>query len=61
MHDYRLYFLNDRGHFTDAIEFECEDDAQAISVAEGRVERVAKELWQRARLVKRFPGKSALD
>jgi hypothetical protein len=54
MMDYRLYFLDEHGHVSAAVELDCEDDAQAIRTAEKRGDGRAMELWQRARKVKAF-------
>jgi hypothetical protein len=52
---YRLYFL-DRfsGHIDHFREFEAEDDAAALVVAEGWLEGRAMELWNRQRKLKRW-------
>ncbi len=50
---YRLYLLDDKDHIRSATDLECEDDAQAIHLAETSLS-APMELWQGARLVKRF-------
>jgi hypothetical protein len=50
---YRLYLLDDRDHITSAMDLECEDDAHAVRLAETSL-NAPMELWQGARLVKRF-------
>jgi hypothetical protein len=51
---YRLYLLDDKDHIKSAMDLECEDDAHAISRAETWL-HAPMELWQGARMVKRFP------
>jgi hypothetical protein len=57
MQDYRLYFLNTAGHIQHAIEFACVTDDDAIRLAASRPERSAMELWQGARIVRKFPDR----
>jgi hypothetical protein len=54
MPDYRLYFLDDAGHFRHVVEFECADDAQAVEVVEQHRDGRDMELWDRARFVRSF-------
>jgi len=52
--DYRLFLLDAQDHVSRALVLECDDDEQAIAEA-GRSEHDgAMELWQGARVVKRF-------
>jgi hypothetical protein len=53
MGGYRLYLLDDRDHITSAMDLECEDDAEAIRLAESSL-HAPMELWRGARLVKKF-------
>lgn len=53
MRGYRLYLLDDRDHIRSAIDLECEDDADAIRCAETSL-HAPMELWQGARMVKKF-------
>ncbi len=57
MTDYRLYFLDDKGHIRDVVELECPDDDQAISDAQHHVDGMDLELWQRARMVTKLPAR----
>lgn len=54
MADYRLYALND-GRIARVVELDCDDDDSAIEAASARAKTQPMELWQRARLIKRFP------
>ncbi len=51
---YRLYFLDGLGHITQSHEFFAKDDAAAVNIAERWREGRWIELWQRARIVKRW-------
>jgi hypothetical protein len=51
---YRLYFLDGLGHITHSHEFLAPDDQSAIKISEGWREGRRIELWQRARIVKRW-------
>ncbi len=51
---YRLYFLNGEGRILRALPLECDDDVAAIQVADKQPHRYGLELWQAARLVRRF-------
>jgi hypothetical protein len=53
--DYRLYFENEAGHFAQAVWLEGRDDDHAIEVAATHHDGRSMELWERSRLVKRFP------
>ena len=57
MAGYRLYILNPRGHIVDAVEFHCEDDAAAQALAELHGEGRATELWNDARVVRRYEAR----
>jgi hypothetical protein len=54
VHHYRLFFFTGGKHIERAHEFEAEDDATAIRIAEGWREGRTMELWQRDRRVKRW-------
>lgn len=56
MADYRLYFTDEHGHIRRALEFVCDDDAEAIQRAEQHVDSLDMELWQRDRVVAKLPG-----
>ncbi|MBS0297596.1 MAG: hypothetical protein JSR45_14905 [Proteobacteria bacterium] len=58
MHDYRLYFLDGKGHIGQAIGFACEDDEAALQRAEGYRDGRDMELWQQARLVRALPARA---
>ena len=49
--EYRLYFLDTRGHIKDAIPFSAENDRLAVSIAEEMAEDKAFELWNLGRCV----------
>ena len=49
--DYRIYFQDEQGHFTRAVELDCADDAEAIAATEKVADGKAVELWQLARKV----------
>jgi hypothetical protein len=51
---YRLYFLDGQGHIRNALEMECESDAEAMRAAQLQDVRVSRELWSLARFVARF-------
>ncbi len=52
--DYRAYFCDGKGHVEQAIEFVCESDEMAIRAAEDRRNARPMELWEGARIVKKF-------
>ena len=54
MANYRLYLMDHRGHIQRAVEMDCDDDGGAVRLAEEASEIVGAELWQGARLVRRF-------
>ena len=54
MAGYRLYLMDHHGHIRRAVEMECDDDGGAVHEAEEISGIVRAELWQAARLVKRF-------
>jgi hypothetical protein len=51
--NYRLYFLRD-GYITHYVQIDCASDEDALKAAEKHGLGVIMELWQGARLVKRF-------
>lgn len=53
---YRLYFLGGDGHITHSHEFEAEDDARAMKVAEAWLEGRTAELWIGTRKIKSWGG-----
>jgi len=56
MHHYRLYILNKEGHLIGpGLLIEAEADEAAIAEAIKRFDGVAAELWEEARLVRKFP------
>ena len=57
MVDYRLYLLDPSGHIRHAIEFCCADDEAAMAEAERQAPGGLKELWQRARMVRRWDAR----
>ena len=54
MSSYRLYFLDDAGHFQRSQDLECENDEKAIDMAAAAEHLFGMELWSRSRLVWRF-------
>lgn len=57
--DYRLYFLDAQGRLRARVDLECEDDGDAMRVAEARADGRAMELWRRAVLIREFPPSKA--
>jgi len=59
---YRAYFF-DRfsGHIDHFREFEAEDDAAALALAEGWYEGRPMELWNRTRRLRRWDADHPLD
>lgn len=60
-HAYRLYFLDDAGKIANVAELECADDEAAISAAAELKSQRARELWDRARVVRRFHADATQD
>lgn len=56
MTDYRLYFIDESGHIKRVVELDCATEAEAVREAESHVGFMAMELWQRARVVTKFPA-----
>ena len=54
MLDYRIYFLGANGRISRAVAFECDGDAAAIELALQHSHEHPMELWQQARMVRRF-------
>ena len=54
MADYRLYFLDSENHIRRRMDLVCRDDAHAIETVAEHAPRGGVELWQGARLVRRF-------
>jgi hypothetical protein len=52
--DYKLYFLDPEGHIRQRVDIDCEDDERAIRTVAERATGEAMELWEGARLVKKF-------
>ena len=48
---YRAYIIGQDGHFKEAINLDCADDATAVESAKQVVNGHDVELWQRDRLV----------
>lgn len=53
--DYKIYFMDDDGHFTGSADIFAETDEAAEKEAEQYGAGSDLELWQRARLVKKLP------
>jgi len=58
MPDYRLYYLTEAGHIFQAVELECESDAQAIEIAGRLASPHGTELWRRNRRIQVFAARS---
>jgi len=56
MGHYRLYFLDEQGRINRALDLECADDEEAVSRVSEHRYQYGLELWEGARLVKRFPA-----
>ncbi|HEY0437542.1 MAG TPA: hypothetical protein VGC92_12950 [Phenylobacterium sp.] len=56
MADYRLYYLDRRGHIGGVRELICADDADAVEQALAHADGRAMELWNRDRQVRSFPA-----
>jgi hypothetical protein len=52
MPDYRLFFLTRDGHISEAHEFKCRDDAEAIELGDRHRAGAAAELWSLKRRLK---------
>ncbi len=52
--DYQLNLLSADERVQRRLEFECRDDAHAVSVVAEHASQQAMELWQGERLVRRF-------
>lgn len=59
MPSYRLYFLNALGQIQRAVQLSSQDDESAIVEAESHNDGVAMELWDQARVVRKFEPQSA--
>jgi hypothetical protein len=56
MRGYKLYLLDENDRIRSAMDLECDDDADAIQLAQSLLDG-PMELWQGARIVRRFyPG-----
>jgi hypothetical protein len=51
MHEYRIYFLDDRGHVEAARDILCPNDLDALDVARALLDGRIVELWQLDRRV----------
>jgi hypothetical protein len=51
---YRAYVIGRDGHFTEAINLDCADDAAAVDSAKQHVNGHDIELWQQSRMVTRL-------
>ena len=61
MPGYRLYYITPDGHIDDARELAFVDDDEAIQAVEREfADGRAMELWQRARVVRKFDGAGEL-
>lgn len=59
MPDYRLYFLDERGHIGGVVELACADDDEAAERAQAHSDGRPMELWRRDRQVRRFSSDSS--
>ena len=55
MHQYRLYTFRDDGHFSGVQRIECVDEREAVKQARRLVNLQDGEVWERDRLIARFP------
>ena len=55
MHQYRLYTFRDDGHFSGVQRIECVDEREAVKQARRLVDLQDGEVWERDRLIARFP------
>ena len=51
MQRYRIYFLDENGHISNAIDMECADDEQASECAKKFLSGRDAELWHEDRLI----------
>ncbi len=56
LHDYRMYYLDGKGHIQKAAPFTCRSDEEAISIVHNYQDGRAMELWCLDRLVQVFPS-----
>ena len=56
MADYRIYLVDDDGHFYDVVPLDCEDDAKAVEQAKRLADARPIELWQLDRKVAVIPA-----
>ena len=55
--EYRAYILGADGHIFNRVELMCDNDPEAVRLAEHLVDTHDVELWQRDRRIARFEGK----
>ena len=55
MHQYRLYTFRDDGHFSGVQRIECANEREAVKQARRLVNLQDGEVWERDRLIARFP------
>ena len=55
MRQYRIYTFRDDGHFSCVQRIECADERQAVKQARRLVDLQDGEVWERDRLIARFP------
>ena len=48
--NYKLYFIDKRGHFSKAIDLDCEGDEAAWAAVKEHAPKMKLELWQGARV-----------
>jgi hypothetical protein len=54
---YRVYVIDQDGHFISAVDLDCADDNAAIESAKQLIDDHGLELWQRDRRIARFNAK----
>jgi hypothetical protein len=59
MPDYRVYVVGEDGHFKNAHEFECANDAEAVTTARQLVDHRDLELWCLDRFIEKIHGKKS--
>jgi hypothetical protein len=57
MREYRAYIVGSDGHIFNRVELMCDNDPEAVRLAEQLVDTHDVELWQRDRLVRTFKAR----
>ena len=59
MKGYRVYYVSAADHIVDALDLVCQDETTAVYQANRLGNGRALELWERDRLIVRFPNVSS--